>query len=162
MKRELKLEFTNSMKEIYISKNKYIWFGKKAFSWKPYYLTNNASRFTYNEKVIALGWLWFCCQIVTEHYCDLIHIDLSHKYNIHYTENEKRFMGIMLTITKDVNHPYKQFMKDNFSFNYIDDVFYITANRKWLMTHGLGSLLQHTYPEFYMNDDELKRFPDYI
>ena len=46
------------MKELQISKNKYIWFGKKAFSWKPYYITNDASRFVDDEKVNSVAELF--------------------------------------------------------------------------------------------------------
>jgi hypothetical protein len=147
------------MKELQISKNKYIWFGKKAFSWKPYYITNDASRFVDDEKVIAIGWLWFCFQIVTENYADLIHIYIDPTKK--YSKNVKIFIGILEKMWNNYNCPY---WKTNlqFIFNYVKGKYYITGKRNWFLTHHLGSLLQYTYPELYMDDEEMKNFPKNI
>ena len=67
------------MKEIYVTKTKYIWFGRKIFTWLPHFMTNNASRFVDDEKVYAICWLGFCFQFVITNYADIIHIYLYPK-----------------------------------------------------------------------------------
>lgn len=147
------------MKEIYIGKNKYIWFGKKIFTWKPYFITNNASRFTDEEKVYSIGWLGFCFQFVITNYNDLIHIYIDPNYQLH-TNNVFRFIGVLSKISFDNNHI---FWKSNpkFKVNYNNGKYYITGERKWFLIHNLGSLLLYTYPELYMSNEEMKLFPEY-
>jgi hypothetical protein len=148
------------MKEIYISKNKYIWFGKKIFTWKPYFMTNNASRFTDDEKVYSIGWLGFCFQFVITNYNDLIHIYIDPTITSYFTNNELRFIGVLSKISSDNNHI---FWKSNpkFKVNCNNGKYYITGERNWFLTHKLESLLLFTHPELYMSDEEMKLFPKY-
>jgi hypothetical protein len=47
-----------------------------------------------------------------------------------------------------------------FIINYKNKKFYITcSDRNWFIKHQLGSILQQTYPEYYMDEEELKIFP---
>lgn len=149
------------MKEIYISKNKYIWFGKKIFTWKPYFITNNASRFTDEEKVYAIGWLGLCFQFVITNYNDLIHIYIDPNSDNKYSKNVKRFIGILDKMLNNYDHPYWK-SNPQFIFNYVNGKYYITGKRNWFLIHHLGSLLQYTYPELYMSEEEMKNFPENI
>ena len=148
------------MKEIYICKNKYIWFGRKVFTWKPYFITNNASRFVDDEKVYSIGWLGFCFQFVITNYNDLIHIYIDPIITRPFTDNELRFIGILNKIAVDNNHT---FWKSNpkFKVNCNNGKYYITGERNWFLTHKLESLLLFTLPELYMSDKEMNLFPKY-
>lgn len=147
------------MKEIYVTKNKYIWFGRKIFTWLPHCITNNASRFTDEEKVYAICWLGFCFQFVITNYADLIHIYLDP--NQKHSKNVNIFIGILEKMLNNYSHPYWK-SNPQFIFNYVNGKYYITGKRNWFMVHHLGSLLRYTYPELYMTDEEMKNFPENI
>lgn len=135
--------------------NIYIDITLNKFSFIPRFKTNNPNRFTSDEAVVEFSWFGILFRYTQMYYNDLIHIHINENEEGH---KKQIFIAIMQSM---LNNDKCLFWSNNtgFVFNYCNHQYYITGYRRWFLTHNLGSMLQRTYPELYMSEDEMKLFP---
>jgi len=137
-----------------------IYFDKKFFI-TPLISKSNASRYIAKESLSYISWLGIIFAKIQTNYDDLIHIYLdTNADKSEYSQNIWRFIGVLKKIVFNLNHPYWE-SKPEFKVNYKDGKFYVSGKRDWFTKMHLGSLLTYTYPEYYLSDEEMLRFPAY-
>lgn len=155
----LKIFNQNAFMKTQITKNKtlYIFYINDEFHLIPKYSTNSPNKFVTKTALWSIHFLFWQFLIEDKNFCTHIHVCLDEKNDSGYTRNIKIFMEILKmnwVRGKSIvcNYP--------FIFNYINNKFYISCyDRYWFLKHNLGTILELKYPEYYMDDDEMKLFP---
>lgn len=143
---------------IHISKNKtlYIFRRKSDFCCIPKYFDNSPNKFITKNAIWGINILWWQFMLEDDNYSNkYIHVCLDENLRNEYSKNIRVFMEVLKTwweSDKIAQYP--------FIIKYKNNKFYITcSDRNWFLKHQLGSILQLTYPEYYMDEEELKLFP---
>jgi hypothetical protein len=139
-----------------ISKNKTLYIFRRNFDWTPKYFDNSPNKFITNNAIWGINLLWWQFMIEDDNYSNrYIHVCLDENNRDSYSKNIRIFMDVLKLwweSGKVAQYP--------FIINYKNKKFYITcSDRNWFIKHQLGSILQQTYPEYYMDEEELKIFP---